>query len=281
MAAKAISIGIAACKIDGTSLGSCVNASIDMNATTVPIHAEKVGTAYIVPSKFAVKGIAGVLNVTTEEIGLVKTIIESMAKALKGTTPETKSFGCTVPGTGGGISGSVLLLPQFSATVSLDGWSTFTLSPPIVTALVGNAGTAPTTTTIATVPFMDFSTNKGAYLTSASNLCASVTCGGIGVGSLDISVTSQYTSIYRSGSAWPKDHVIDSVKIIADIGFYDFTSAASTYATEASVSVIFNAYVGTNLTLNLGDKCVKYLSGLRTSNSGVNTWHIKVEGNGI
>ena len=280
MATPAISVGIAECKIDGKSLGSCSNAFIDMTGVTVPIHSEKVGTAYIVPYKYAIKSINGVLSVTTEELSLAKDILVSMKKAMRGTQPETKTFSCTVPGSGGGISGSVILLPQFTISVSIDGWSSITFNLPIVTSLIADAGAAPTDK-VGGIYFIDTSKNKGAVTVNKNNLCCAASYGTNKVATLELEVSSQYSSIFRSGSAWPTDHVLESSKIIGHIGFYDFTSATAAVSTEEVIDLIFTTIDGTNITYSLGDKCVKYLSGLRTSSNGVNTWLVRVEGNGF
>lgn len=272
-----MSMGVASCEVAGTILGSCTNASVDMQIDTVPIHAEKVGSAYIVGSKFAVKGISGSLSVTTEEVGSVRGILDKMLSVLKGEVPVKQPFSCTFPIAGGSLSGQVLMLPQFSASASADGWSSITIQPMICDVLGGSAGSV-TVNTIGGVPFLDTSTNKGAITVDTNNLCRGVECDGIGVGFLSVSASCQFTPIYRNKSPWPVDYVVDSAKVSADIGFYDFSTLSAYFEEEASVSVKFLTVGGNGLTLDFGTSCIKALSGMRTS-AGVNTWHLKVEGN--
>lgn len=274
---KAISMGIAKVVVDGADLGSVTSASLDMQLDTIPIHKEKVGTAYIVGSQFAIKSVGGSLSVSTEEVGLVRDLLDSMLKVLKGEKPEKKNFSCTFPTSGGSVTGQVLMLPQFTASASAEGWSSITVQPLICSELVGTGGAA-ATNKVANVPFLDVS-KKGALTVDKNNLCNGIKCNSVGVGFLSVSATCQYTGIYRAGSPWPKDYVIDTAKVTADIGFYDFAGLNSVFSEESPVSVKFTTVGGGDLTLDFGTKCVKVLGGMRTSNAGVNTWHIKVEGN--
>ena len=274
---KAISIGVAQVEVDGTDLGSVISATLDMQLDTIPVHKEKVGSAYIIGSQFAVKSVGGSLSVSTEEVGLVRGILDSMLAVLKGEKPEKKNFSCNFPISGGSISGQVLMLPQFTASASAEGWSSITVQPLICSELSGSGGSA-STTTAGGVPFLNTSVT-GALTKDTGNLCNAVKCNGISVGFLSVSATCQYTGIYRGGSPWPIDYVIDSAKVTADIGFYDFAGLSGIFTESAPVSVKFGTVSGGDLTLDFGSKCVKVLGGMRTSNAGINTWHIKVEGN--
>jgi hypothetical protein len=274
---KAISMGLAKVVVDGTDLGSVTNASIDMQLDTVPIHKEKVGSAYIVGSDFAVKSVSGYLSVSTEEVGLVRGILDSMLAVLKGEKPEKKGFTCTFPTSGGSMSGQVLLLPQFTASVNADGWSSVTIQPMICGALGGSGGSV-STNMIGGVPFLN-TTKTGALTTNVNNLCTGAECNSKGIGFLSVSASCQFTGIFRNNSPWPVDYVIDTASVTADIGFYDFADITPIFSESSPVSVKFLTLGGSGLTLDFGAKCVKVLAGMRTSNAGVNTWHIKVEGN--
>jgi len=235
----------------------------------------------IAPNKFAIKSLGGQLNVTTEEVSLAKDILTSMYSAVKGDTPLVKGFKCKFAGSGGSISGNVTLLPQFSINASADGWSSITLQPVISGALTAASASASTSVKPAHgVPFIS-NDNKGALTVDKNNLCKSITCDGINIAELNFNVSCQYKTIYRGDPPWPTDYVLDTIKVIADIGFYDFSGLSTIWDTKAKVSISINSIGGSATVLDIGLNCIKVLSGMKTSNSGVNTWHIRVEGNGF
>jgi len=274
---KIVSIGIAKCEIDGIDLGSCISSTIETQLTTIGTHTSKVGSAKIVPSEYKVKRAAGVMSIAVEEISIVRSILDDMLSVLNGEPPVKKPFTCSFPLSGGSISGQVLMLPQFSATVSVDGWSSITIQPTICSELTATSGSN-MPTVVGGVPFMDTKV-RGAATLDTDNLCCGVTCNSLDVGELNISVSCQSTGIYRNASPWPIDYVIDIAQVTADIGFYTFEALQTYFDTDQTVIITFNTIGGTSVNLNFGDKCSKILSGMKTSTSGINTWHVKIEGN--
>lgn len=272
---KAISIGVAAVKLDNQDLGSVTAASIDLQTEFLTLHSQKVGQSMIAGSEFAIKSLSGSMNITTEEVGLVRPFLDLMVDSIKTGILTKKSFICDFPGSGGRLSGSVILMPQFSANVSIDGWSSISLQPLICGPISGLGGQSPTNI-VGGVPFLD-TAKKGAVTFDKNNLCYGVECNGIGVGELSLAISSQYRSIFRGDPPWPVDYVLDSVRVAADIGFYDFTSL-DLDTTTLPISLVFKTIGGGNMTLNFGN-LIKTFGGMKTSSSGVNTWHIKLEGN--
>jgi hypothetical protein len=275
---KAMSLGLAKIVIDGTDLGSVTSASVDLQLDTLPMHDEKVGSAYIVGSRQVIKSCGGSLSVATEEVGSISNIIAGMLSVLKGEQPVKKNFTCSFNGSGGSMSGQVLLIPQFTANISPESWSSINIQPVICGQLVGTAGTV-VTNKIANVPFLDMS-KVGALTVNKNSLCCAAQCNSIGIAELNLSVSCQYTPIYRNNNPWPVDYVVDTAKVSADIGFYDFAELSSVFETESPVDITFLTIGGSNVVLNLGEKCVKVLSGMKSTN-GINTWHVKVEGSGF
>lgn len=274
---KAVSLGVVQTVIGGINLGSVTDASIDLQFDLLPTHGQKVGNAQIVGSEFKVKSIGGSMSVTLEEVGLAAELLDCMTTAVRTGEIAKRSFSAYFPGSGGSISGELMLMPQFSTSVALEGWSTISLQPLICGPIVGLAGLS-STHKVGGVPFMDVS-KKGTLTKDNDNLCYAVECNGIGVADMNLSVTSQYRSIYRGNPPWPVDYVLDSVHVSADIGFYDMTELTSAYEEKCGVVIDYLTIGGTKVPLNLGTSCVKMLSGLKSSGSGVNTWRMKVEGN--
>jgi hypothetical protein len=270
------SLGIAGVIVDGADLGSVTNASMDTQLEMMPTHPNLVGRAQIVGSKQILKSAAGSISITTEEIGTISSLITKMTSVFLGEVPKTSAFKCNFPGSGGSVSGEVILLPQLTFNVSPEGWSSATIQLQITGLPIASAGDSAGTTTVGGVPFIG-SLKPGALTLDTKNLCSHVTCGGSVVGSLSLSFSCQSVPIYRDNSPWPVDYVIDTGKVSADIGFYDFAELSAIYEESAAVEVIFHLIGGEVVPINLGLKCMKVLSGLRTTN-GLNTWHVKVEG---
>lgn len=278
--AAAYSIGISDVKIDSNSLGSITSASIDIEAANIPLHSDKVGQAMLVGKEFITKSFHGTLNVTTEEFGLTSSLFTEMAKVIKGDTPGLKSFSCKLPYAGASLSGNVYIIPQFSTSGGIDQFGTITLRLPIIGDLTASAGSMSNQNTIGGVPFLPFSADSMAITSNPDNLCLAVSAGGFNAVGAKVDGSCQYKPIYRSGSLWPKDIVIDSVKILAEIDIADFTSLQAINMQKTSFDVEFKSIGGSNLKLNLGDSCVKYLAGY-SSTGNVNTWKLKVEGNSV
>lgn len=274
---KSLSIGVAKVTVDSIDLGSITETSIDLQVNTIPIHSAKVGNAMIVADRFGIKNISGTLNVTTEEVGAIRNILDSMLTATRTGNPARAPMRCEFAGADASMTSDVLLLPQISASVNLEGWCTIGLQLPLCAPLNGLSGTLGSTL-IGGVPFVN-QFRQGAVTTDSNNLCYGVSCNGNWLGELNLSVASQYESIFRGDPPWAVDHVLNSVKVTANLGFYDFSTLTSSYETSSTVELLFHTIGGAIIPVNLGPRCVKSLAGMKTSRGGVNTWHMTVEGN--
>ena len=277
---KAISIGVSKVTIDGTSLGSNTQASISLQPVIVPVHTEKVGSGMVVGNRLAVKSLQGTLNVTTEELPPLSSLFSKMRKVINGERYDTASFSCFVPLCGGSMTGEIAILPQFSSSCAFDSWANVTLNLPIIGPLDLSAGGIKPTV-ISGIPFITDSSGRADTI-DKNNLCFSnITCSvADSIVEANVSGSCQIRPIFRGTPPWPVDYVVDGVSIQADVGCADFSNSLSLYQTDSSFEVTFHCLSG-SLKFNLRDKCLVQLAGLKTSQTGVNTWLIRAEGNSI
>jgi len=256
-----ISLGALPVTIAELNLGPVISTQISISPEMVPKHDENIGSAAIAPSSMLLKKFNGALNVSTEDIVVAIQLIDILVEPIKGSKVEIGNFDCQL------LKGSVYLIPQFSISTSIDGWSSIGFNLPLKSLEAGSSLTS--SMIVCGLPIVKPVT---AGTISTDNLCPSMSCNGIGISSISVSCNCGYELIYTDTSSDSIDCVLNTFNTIIDFGIYDCENISNL---QGDVSVQFSLINGLK-TLEFKN-CTSMISGV-TNNNGINTWNVKTYG---
>lgn len=251
MSLISLNLGAVKSTINSTDLG-CVTA-VDLDMSTAVVSAYTNGTT-ISPKSHKLLKPYGILSITTEEFGAIKTVISDMLNNLTASSIEPVSFNCY------SIAGNAYLIPQFS--FSLGSWISATIKP-IVKNFNFIDKPSPSSI-IQAMPNRAITTNTG-------SLCYAVDLNGKLLESLTFDTKCSYELIFDSYEQEILDCVINSFSVEINVGIIDFSSTAIPTEFDLNFNLIEDKY-----TLKIKD-AIGIPQGFKSSKD-YNTWHVKIIG---
>lgn len=260
-----ISFGAIKTKIDSIDLGSVLSSDLVISKNVIPIYTGGADPVFK-PKTFLTNRLQGTFSVSTDD-STASFIFDKMISNLLANGIQAVNFNNHY------ISGNLFIIPQFSVTAQLDGFTSISFNFPIKDISVAQQGTTQQAKT-CDLDFVSF--EEAAVTANTDNILVAANVNGISASSISVVSKCDYELLYNdsdTANISPVACIIRSAYVEADISLIDFSSIAD---------------IDTKATINLldikGDSCgitikdiTSYVSGLKTSN-GINSWQVKVIG---